>query len=103
MNGTGANAATTSAGAQSPAAAVSSFLQYRGVEYRCGDCGARNNIKSGDPVRCRQCGFRILYKMRTKRCKCRCGNTPFHTEEFKVMCIRFLWFANMIYFIIYIQ
>lgn len=41
----------------------------RGVEYRCGDCGARNVIKAGDPVRCRQCGFRILYKMRTKRCK----------------------------------
>lgn len=40
----------------------------RGVEYRCGDCGARNIIKGGDPVRCRQCGFRILYKTRTKRC-----------------------------------
>ena len=40
----------------------------RGVEYRCGDCGALNNIKGGDPVRCRQCGFRILYKIRTKRC-----------------------------------
>lgn len=39
-----------------------------GVEYRCGDCGARNVIKGGDPVRCRQCGFRILYKTRTKRC-----------------------------------
>jgi len=42
----------------------------RGVEYRCGDCGAKNVIKGGDPVRCRQCGFRILYKMRTKRRKC---------------------------------
>jgi len=39
----------------------------RGVEYRCGDCGAKNIIKTGDPVRCRQCGFRILYKTRTKR------------------------------------
>ena len=39
----------------------------RGVVYRCGDCGARNEIKGGDPVRCRQCGFRILYKIRTKR------------------------------------
>jgi DNA-directed RNA polymerase I, II, and III subunit RPABC4 len=41
----------------------------RGVEYRCGDCGAKNLIKGGDPVRCRQCGFRILYKTRTKRCE----------------------------------
>ncbi len=46
----------------------------RGVEYRCGDCGARNIIKGGDPVRCRQCGFRILYKTRTKRRK-------FHSYE----------------------
>eukprot|EP00526_Cylindrotheca_closterium_P025607 CAMPEP_0113615848 /NCGR_PEP_ID=MMETSP0017_2-20120614/7923_1 /TAXON_ID=2856 /ORGANISM="Cylindrotheca closterium" /LENGTH=66 /DNA_ID=CAMNT_0000525119 /DNA_START=8 /DNA_END=208 /DNA_ORIENTATION=- /assembly_acc=CAM_ASM_000147 len=38
-----------------------------GVEYRCGDCGAINVVKASDPVRCRQCGFRILYKMRTKR------------------------------------
>ncbi len=41
----------------------------RGVEYRCGDCGAKNIIKGGDPVRCRHCGFRILYKTRTKRCE----------------------------------
>jgi len=38
-----------------------------GVEYRCGDCGELNTIKPSDPVRCRICGFRILYKTRTKR------------------------------------
>jgi DNA-directed RNA polymerase subunit RPC12/RpoP len=48
---------------------VPAGLIRAGVEYRCGDCGARNLIKGGDPVRCRQCGFRILYKTRTKRCK----------------------------------
>jgi DNA-directed RNA polymerase I, II, and III subunit RPABC4 len=47
--------------------AGSTIPVMRGVEYRCGDCGAKNNIKGGDPVRCRQCGFRILYKTRTKR------------------------------------
>lgn len=57
--GTGAPGATTASGVPI----------VRGVEYRCGDCGARNMIKGGDPVRCRQCGFRILYKTRTKRCK----------------------------------
>ena len=51
------------------AAAGSGIPVMRGVEYRCGDCGARNMIKGGDPVRCRQCGFRILYKTRTKRCE----------------------------------
>jgi DNA-directed RNA polymerase subunit RPC12/RpoP len=68
---------TTAATQQVPA--VSSLLQLRGVEYRCGDCGARNVIKGGDPVRCRQCGFRILYKMRTKRCTC-------HIAEFLICC-----------------
>lgn len=38
-----------------------------GVEYRCGDCSEINVIKPTDPVRCRVCGFRILYKTRTKR------------------------------------
>ena len=50
-----------------PSATISTAI--RGVEYRCGDCGAKNVIKKEDPVRCRQCGFRILYKTRTKRCK----------------------------------
>lgn len=53
----------TSLGASTIPAVVS------GVEYRCGDCGARNVIKGSDPVRCRHCGFRILYKIRTKRCE----------------------------------
>ncbi|CAM9441822.1 unnamed protein product [Heterosigma akashiwo] len=37
------------------------------VKYLCGDCGSENVIKPRDPIRCRQCGFRIMYKMRTKR------------------------------------
>ena len=66
------SAAGASMGATASAAGVASTIAIpRGVEYRCGDCGARNMIKAGDPVRCRQCGFRILYKMRTKRCKSR--------------------------------
>ena len=38
-----------------------------GVKYVCGDCGAENIIKARDAVRCRFCGYRILYKVRTKR------------------------------------
>ena len=66
MNSTGAGGATPGgtdvAGSTVPA-------MGRGVEYRCGDCGTKTVIKGGDPVRCLQCGFRILYKTRTKRCK----------------------------------
>jgi DNA-directed RNA polymerase subunit RPC12/RpoP len=60
---------STPAGAATPSNPGATPIPIiRGVEYRCGDCGARNVIKGGDPVRCRQCGFRILYKTRTKRC-----------------------------------
>lgn len=71
------SSAATSTGAAGAAAPVIPIA--RGVEYRCGDCGAKNNIKGGDPVRCRQCGFRILYKMRTKRC------------EFIEACVKNIW------------
>ncbi|XP_036203512.1 DNA-directed RNA polymerases I, II, and III subunit RPABC4-like [Myotis myotis] len=32
----------------------------------CGDCHAENEIKSRDPIRGRECGYRIMYKKRTK-------------------------------------
>ncbi|CAK9297156.1 unnamed protein product [Gordionus sp. m RMFG-2023] len=35
--------------------------------YICGDCHSENEIKSKDPIRCRECGYRIMYKKRTKR------------------------------------
>ncbi|KAA0157058.1 hypothetical protein FNF27_01962 [Cafeteria roenbergensis] len=37
------------------------------LQYVCGNCNALNNIKPREPVRCRACGYRILYKMRTTR------------------------------------
>ena len=40
-----------------------------GCQYNCGGCGARNNLKPSDPIRCRTCGYRILYKVRTTKCK----------------------------------
>ncbi len=30
------------------------------------ECGAENEIKPKDPIRCRDCGYRIMYKKRTK-------------------------------------
>jgi len=38
------------------------FLQWSTL-----DCGAKNEIKSREPIRCRECGHRIMYKKRTKR------------------------------------
>ncbi|EFP07909.1 CRE-RPB-12 protein [Caenorhabditis remanei] len=34
--------------------------------YICGECHGENEIKPKDAIRCRECGYRILYK---KRCR----------------------------------
>ena len=38
-----------------------------GVLYVCGECGEENKLKPGDVIQCRECGYRILYKKRTRR------------------------------------
>ncbi|EIN10657.1 hypothetical protein PUNSTDRAFT_64752 [Punctularia strigosozonata HHB-11173 SS5] len=40
------------------------------MEYICADCGAKNEIRSREPIRCRECGHRIMYKKRTRRSTC---------------------------------
>lgn len=35
--------------------------------YICGECHHDNEIRPKDPIRCRECGYRIMYKKRTKR------------------------------------
>ncbi|KDR23575.1 DNA-directed RNA polymerases I, II, and III subunit RPABC4 [Zootermopsis nevadensis] len=35
--------------------------------YTCGECHHENEIRPRDPIRCRECGYRIMYKKRTKR------------------------------------
>jgi DNA-directed RNA polymerase I, II, and III subunit RPABC4 len=37
------------------------------LEYICGNCGFRNKIGPNSKIRCVACGYRILYKARTKR------------------------------------
>ncbi|CCU77072.1 metallothionein-I gene transcription activator [Blumeria hordei DH14] len=37
------------------------------INYLCGDCNAKIPLKRGDPIRCKECGHRVLYKERTKR------------------------------------
>ncbi|KAI0721872.1 DNA directed RNA polymerase [Cerioporus squamosus] len=37
------------------------------MSYLCADCGSSNEIKPREPIRCRQCGHRIMYKKRTNR------------------------------------
>ena len=35
--------------------------------YICGECHNENEIRPRDTIRCRECGYRIMYKKRTKR------------------------------------
>ncbi|EGI58267.1 DNA-directed RNA polymerases I, II, and III subunit RPABC4 [Acromyrmex echinatior] len=35
--------------------------------YICGECHHDNEIRAKDATRCRECGYRIMYKKRTKR------------------------------------
>ncbi|KAF2223133.1 metallothionein-I gene transcription activator [Elsinoe ampelina] len=37
------------------------------VAYLCGDCDTKVYLKKGDPIRCKECGYRVLYKQRTER------------------------------------
>ncbi|ORZ25410.1 DNA directed RNA polymerase [Absidia repens] len=37
------------------------------MSYICADCGAENQLKPREPIRCQDCGHRIMYKKRTKR------------------------------------
>lgn len=36
-------------------------------DYVCGSCGCGTKLKPGEPIQCRECGYRILYKKRTKK------------------------------------
>ncbi len=46
------------------------------IQYLCGECNAKVQLKKGDPIRCKDCGHRVLYKERTKRYV---GLLVFHT------------------------
>ena len=50
------------------AAAVFSFFSHLlHQKTKTTNAGKDNTIKAGDVIRCRECGYRILYKKRTKR------------------------------------
>lgn len=46
------------------------------VQYLCGDCDTKVTLKKGDPIRCKECGYRVLYKERTNRLVARVRERP---------------------------
>lgn len=35
--------------------------------YICGDCYSSQSLKNNDAIRCKDCGYRILYKQRMRK------------------------------------
>ncbi len=46
---------------------VSQSVSKNPMIYICGECHSENEIRPRDAIRCRECGYRIMYKKRTKR------------------------------------
>ncbi|KAK1996105.1 DNA directed RNA polymerase [Colletotrichum falcatum] len=59
----------TAGATSAPSAAAYSSYGTEGpqMQYLCGDCGLKFQLRRADPIRCKECGCRILYKERTKR------------------------------------
>jgi DNA-directed RNA polymerase I, II, and III subunit RPABC4 len=58
---------SSSAASISAAAAGIPVHKNYGVKYICANCASKVNLTKGDPVRCKECGHRVLYKERTRR------------------------------------
>ena len=43
---------------------INQQMRTRVPKYLCGDCGEETFLKANEHVRCRHCGYRILYKAR---------------------------------------
>ncbi|CAN6665565.1 DNA-directed RNA polymerases I, II, and III subunit RPABC4 [Trichomonascus vanleenenianus] len=53
--------------AMSMAAAGLNAHKNYGVKYMCATCASEVVLGKSDPVRCKECGHRVLYKKRTER------------------------------------
>jgi len=74
-----ADPTTMSYAARPGAVPSATAIRQPSVEYICAgtlpgimswadtDCSALNEIRAREPIRCRECGHRIMYKKRTKR------------------------------------
>jgi len=67
----GSGAGSSSGGAGYGSFNVTGAQNYedtsRPVNYLCGECDSKVTLKKGDAIRCKDCGYRVLYKERTNR------------------------------------
>jgi len=65
-SGVSAGAASQAASGFAPGASISAS-DAKPVQYLCGDCDTKVVLRVGEPIRCKECGYRVLYKERTNR------------------------------------
>ncbi|KAL3989391.1 DNA-directed RNA polymerases I II and III subunit RPABC4 domain protein [Acanthocheilonema viteae] len=53
-------------GNSTPTPSGGGSVKTNSMIYICGECHSENEIRPKDAIRCRECGYRILYK---KRCR----------------------------------
>lgn len=65
------SSSTNAAGGAGPGGAIGTGDLSSGgdkpVQYICGECAKKVLLKRDSPIRCDDCGFRVLYKERTNR------------------------------------
>ncbi|KAE9416464.1 hypothetical protein Angca_009879, partial [Angiostrongylus cantonensis] len=54
-------------GGTTPMPGVTSGPKSTSMIYICGECHYENEIRPKDAIRCRECGYRILYKKRSRK------------------------------------
>ncbi len=83
-NVAGAGSSTPNAASAATAPTTTTKQQSAAMIYICGgfslieikssssfvECHHENEIRTKDAIRCRECGYRILYKKRCRKCKC---------------------------------
>lgn len=58
-------------------------------QYICGACSAKVEIRPKEPIRCKECGHRIVYKPRTTKMVC-CCNTCLPRLRFSLVELYFV-------------
>lgn len=61
------------------------------MQYICSDCAVKMSLRKNEPIRCKECGGRVLYKERTKRYV---ANAPSRGWSGELTNMRIGWFSS---------
>lgn len=66
-SGSGGSTANATGSATFNITGNNTFEDSRPVHYLCGDCDTEVVLRKSEAIRCKECGYRVLYKQRTNR------------------------------------